>query len=159
MANDKKFRSALEIFGEEYINELAKQLQNAGKRATGTLIGSLDYRVQATGFGTKYTIVILAEEYLQYVDEGRRPGGKQPPLESIRAWTVVKGIDPDLAFPIAKKIAEDGIKATHVIQKALDKMEQNQSYEQLEQGAADWASDLIDDALLEISKNGNITVS
>lgn len=155
---DKKLKSALEIFGQDYIEELGRQLIAAGKDSTGNLLRSLDHKVIKTGFGTSYTIQILAEEYLTYVDEGRRPGGKQPPLDNIRAWTVTKGIDPGLAFPIARKIAEDGIPPTHVIMKALDKVLSDASYVKLEEGISDWADDVISDMVFGLSKNKNITV-
>jgi len=152
-----KLATALDIFGKEYIEELGKELKAAGKDASGNLIRSLDTRVRKTGFGTSYTLQILSEEYLKYVDEGRRAGSKQPPLQAIKDWTKLKGLDEGLAFPIAKKIAEDGIKATNVIEKALNKVQSNVAFRKLEDGVGDWVDDLIDERLSGLSKNKNIT--
>ena len=152
-----KLKIALKIFGNEYIEELGNELRKADKDASGNLLRSLDSRVIKTGFGTSYTLKILAENYLKYVDEGRRAGGKQPPLKAIREWTKQKGIDEGLAFPIAKKIAEEGIKPTNVIKKSLDKVQSNIKFRRLEDGVGDWVDDLIGDKLKGLSKNKNIT--
>ena len=71
MAKDK-LQTALKVFGREYIEELGKELKAAGKDASGNLLRSLDSKVLKTGFGTSYTLQILSEDYLKYVDEGRR---------------------------------------------------------------------------------------
>jgi len=48
-----------------------------------------------------------ADEYIDYADDGRGPGGI-PPLARIRAWTRIKGIDESLAYPIARSIGARG---------------------------------------------------
>ena len=152
-----RLQTALKVFGKEYIEELGKELKAAGKDASGNLLRSLDSKVLKTGFGTSYTLQILSEDYLKYVDEGRRAGSKQPPLQAIKDWTKLKGLDEGLAFPIAKKIAEDGIKATNVIQKALNKVQNNIAFRRLEDGVGDWVDDLLTDRFKGLSKNKNIT--
>ena len=89
--DDKELREALEIFGKSYIAELSDLLRKEDKVASGNLIKSLDTRVIKTAFGTLYTIQLIAEDYLQYVDGGRRPG-KRPPIQAIRKWVRFKGI-------------------------------------------------------------------
>ena len=154
-------KKALEVFGKDYIEALGKELDRAGKDATGNLKRSLDYKVKATGFGTSYTLQILAEDYLQYVDEGRRAGAKAPPTSGQDAapfldWLRLKGIE-HLAFPIAQKIGRDGIKKTDVIAKALKKVQTDASFRKLEDGVSDWVDDVITDKLIGLSKNKNIT--
>jgi hypothetical protein len=45
----------------------------------------------------------------EFVFRGRGPG-KFPPLAAIVDWCAIRGISRSLAFPIAKKIAEEGSK-------------------------------------------------
>jgi hypothetical protein len=155
--DDKGLREALEIFGQSYIAELSNQLRKLDKKASGDLLRSLDSRVIQTAFGTKYTIVLKAEDYLQYVDRGRRPG-KFPPVDAIAKWVRLKGISPKAIYPIGKKIKEKGIKPTNVIQKSLDKTLQGIQFRKLEDGMSDWVDDMVEQMALDISKNNNITV-
>ncbi len=152
-----RLKIALKVFGNEYIEELGRELKAAGKDATGDLLRSLDSKVIKTGFGTSYTLKILAEDYLKFVDEGRRAGATPPPVKAIREWVKVKGLKEGLEYPIAKKIGEEGIKPTDVIKKSLDKVQSNISYRRLEDGIGDWVDDLLDEKLKGLSKNKNIT--
>jgi hypothetical protein len=152
-----KLEIALEVFGKEYIEEMGDILKKKDKIATRELIESIDTKILKTGFGTSYTLKIIAAKHLKYVDEGRRAGGKAPPIAPIKEWARVKGLPEGLAFPIAKKIGEEGIKPTHVIKKALDKVTTNISYRKLEDGVGDWIDDLISEKLLGLSSNKNIT--
>ena len=150
-------KKALEVFGKDYIEALGKELAKAGKDASGNLKRSLDYKVKATGFGTSYTLQILAEDYLKYVDEGRRAGAKQPPIQAIKDWVQIKGLPEGIEFAIAKSISKKGIKKTEVIAKALKKVQTDASFRKLEDGVSDWVDDIITDKLIGLSKNKNIT--
>jgi len=152
-----KLEKALKIFGEEYIAEIGNILQSNDKVATGKLLKSLDAKVFKTGFNTSYTLKVLANDYLKYVDEGRRPGSKAPPIAPIKEWAKTKGLDEGLAFPIAKSIGEKGIAPTHVIQKALDNVLRSIHYRRLEDGVSDWVDDLIEEKFKGLSRNKNIT--
>ncbi len=152
-----RLEEALQIFGEEYIEEMAAILRKQDKIASGDLIRSLDTRVLKTGFGTSYTLKILAEEYLKYVESGRKPNSKAPPIEPIKKWTREKGIPEGLAYPIAKSIGIKGIKPLDVIAKAFDTVTRSIEYRRLEEGVSDWVDDLISDRLKGLSKNKNIT--
>lgn len=152
-----KLEEALQIFGEEYIEEMAKILRKQDKIASGDLIRSLDTRVLKTGFGTSYTLKILAEEYLKYVESGRKPNSKAPPIEPIKKWTRDKGIPEGLAYPIAKSIGIKGIKPVDVIAKAFDQVTRSIEFRRLENGVSDWVDDLISEKLKGLSKNKNIT--
>lgn len=152
-----RLEEALKIFGEEYIEEMAAILRKQDKIASGDLIRSLDTRVLKTGFGTSYTLKILAEEYLKYVESGRKPNSKAPPIEPIKKWTRDKGIPEGLAYPIAKSIGIKGIKPVDVIAKAFDTVTKSIEYRRLEEGVSDWVDDLISERLKGLSKNKNIT--
>lgn len=156
MANDS-LKEALQLFAVEYINELANQLRRRGKYASGDLIRSLESRIIKTAMGTDYTLEILANDYLKFVDEGRRPG-KQPPLRAIQRWVRIKGINPKAAYPIARKIGEKGIKATNVIENALKEVNSQRGIRIMQDGMSDWVDDMVDQMLLNISKNKNITI-
>jgi len=152
-----KLEKALKIFGEEYIEEIGNILRSNDKVATGKLLESLDAQVFNTGFGTSFTLKVLATDYLKYVDEGRRAGAKPPPIQPIKEWAKTKGLDEGLAFPIAKSIGEKGIAPTHVIQKALDNVLRGIQFRKLEDGVSDWVDDLIADRFKGLSKNKNVT--
>ena len=54
------------------------------------------------------------------VHQGRKPG-KWPPVKAIAGWVKRKGLPPEAAFPIARKIAQKGIKARPFLTDAVEK--------------------------------------
>lgn len=52
---------------------------------------------------------LVAASYIQWVFTGRGPGGF-PPLSKIIDWLNSRGLPRAMAWPIAKKIAEEGSK-------------------------------------------------
>jgi len=56
------------------------------------------------------TLSLEAPEYSIFVEYGRSPG-KQPPLNVIYSWCQSKNIPTSAAYPIAKKIGEEGLPA------------------------------------------------
>jgi hypothetical protein len=122
-------KEALNIFGDEYITELTKQLIQLDKVATGKLLKSLDYEVIEKVKG-QFEIIIKAQDYLKYIDEGRRPGSP-PPYKSILSWVEARRIkftnkngkgflkNEQTAFIIRKSIGKKGIKKTNVLKKTL----------------------------------------
>lgn len=57
-------------------------------------------------------VSFMLNDYVQYIESGRRAGSKMPPLEPIVQWARKRGIPTDsrTMFAIRKKIAEDGIR-------------------------------------------------
>ncbi len=106
----------LRQFGKDYVKILTIMLKKAGKKASGALINSLDFRLKETA--NEILIVLQANDYLEYVDKGRKPG-KFPPIKAISKWTSLKGIPQSAAFPIAYNIFKFGIKPTNVIDKTI----------------------------------------
>lgn len=51
-----------------------------------------------------------AAPYALVMHEGRMPGSTPPPIEAIKAWARRKGIDENLAYPIARSIGKKGTK-------------------------------------------------
>jgi hypothetical protein len=131
MAQDlvlRNLKGQLEALGREYVAELTRQLISEDKVATGNLINSLDYEVLETVNGL--VLKILADDYLKFVDEGRRPG-KRPPQKAIQKWVESKGIKikkqtpAQTAFVIGRSIGKKGIKPTNVLKKTQESIFKN----------------------------------
>ena len=99
-------RQVMERFAKSSETKMKRALQSKGKNK-GKLYQTL--KVTALGNDGKVSLQLSMEDYGAFVDKGRKPG-KQPPLKSIIAWCKSKNIDKSLAFPIARKIGEKGIK-------------------------------------------------
>ena len=137
------------------VKELTKQLLNANKKATGSLIKSLDYKVVQTVDG--FILNLLSDEHLGFVDRGRKPG-KMPPPSKLDKWIVVRGIAPrdkkgkfisrkSIQFLIARSIGKKGIKPTNVIRKSIDSIYSNKM-KLLEQAAVKDIEALIEKILI-----------
>jgi hypothetical protein len=79
-----------------------------------------------------------AQQYADVIEQGRRPGRKPPPSESLIQWIKDKNIKPrdangkfikvnnvdnwrkGLAFIIGRKIAKDGFKGVHYWEEAIE---------------------------------------
>ena len=118
----------IDLVGKALIDEIKMRLIQEGKISSGRLLNSLSYNTIQTIEG--WTIEILAEKYLEFVDRGRKPG-KMPPIGDIQKWVIQKPVkfigktDSQTAFIIAKSIGEKGIVPTNIIQKSIDKVLSN----------------------------------
>ena len=67
-------------------------------------------------------IELLLNDYVQYIESGRKKGSKFPPLEPIVQWAKKRGIKTDNStiFLIRRAIAEDGIKPRPFMYKVLN---------------------------------------
>lgn len=120
---NENLKIALDKVGKDLVAEISKQLINMDKVASGNLLNSLDYDVVEAIDGV--TLELMAADYLDVVDKGRRPG-KMPPTKAIESWIRVKGINvgrkgiKSTAFAIATSIKHNGIKATNIKQNAIN---------------------------------------
>lgn len=108
--------SKLKQFGNDYVEILIKYLIQNRKESSNKLINSLNSSISKEA--EQINIIIKGENYLEYVDKGRKPGSF-PPISEIAKWTRIKGIPQSAAFPIAKSIFKFGIKPTNVINKTI----------------------------------------
>lgn len=108
---NKKLRDLLDKYGESVIKEAVTRLKNSGHSNTGNLARSLGYEIEESK--RELTLVFFGADYLEYVDKGRKPGSKPPPIKPIKKWVKQKGIEPKAAYAIAKKIGKYGIKPTN----------------------------------------------
>jgi len=157
MPKSEKLKEAIEIFGKEIVEIAGQLIKNEPKVNTGRLMDSLESRAIETAFGTSYTLLVLAEDYFIYVDQGRKPNSTPPPVAPIKKWCNQKGIDESLAYAIAKSIGKKGIPATNISSRMLKQALNNVAYRRLEDGIADWVDDLIEENFKGLSKKGNIT--
>ena len=84
------------------------------KVGRNTLVDSKLYNtlsVRATNDGDLIFDIIL-NDYLRYIESGRRAGAKFPPVEPIVRWCKSKGISTDNStiFLIRRAISRDGIR-------------------------------------------------
>ena len=97
------------------------------KTGSNTLVGSDIYKslsVKATNDGDLVFDIIL-NDYITYIESGRRKGAKFPPVAPIVAWARKKGIPTDNStiFLIRRAISRDGIKPRPVLQYVFDEVD------------------------------------
>lgn len=127
-------------FGNDYIKIIIQELKKVGKNSSGKLINSFDERIQSQAKGVN--IAIHSEDYLTYVDEGRK-AGSYPNISAISKWASLKGISQSAVFPIAKNIYKFGIKPTNVIDKANNKFMNSRAIGFLEDDIVDNVEEMI----------------
>jgi hypothetical protein len=145
---DKKLANE---FGKDYVKVMVSLLKTNRpypKVASGSLVNSINYRLQETANGIN--LVLLANDYLKWVDRGRKPG-TYPPIQAIQRWVAIKGIPKEAAWAIRTNIFKFGIKPTRVIAKTRFEIETNRKYAQKYERA------IVDTLTKNIEKNWLIT--
>lgn len=84
-------------------------------------------------------IQLLLNDYVQYIESGRKAGSKFPPIQPIVNWAKKRGIPTDNStiFLIRRAIAEDGIKPRPFMYKVLDTIDKKWDGE--------WSSELFNE--------------
>lgn len=103
------------------------QLEEDGVNASGTLSNfTTEYEYDGQHFIVYFNLV----DYWKYAENGRGPG-RFPPIDAIKQWIQVKPVNPvpdargkvpsvnQLAFLIARKIANEGTQGKHSLTKAM----------------------------------------
>jgi hypothetical protein len=116
-------------FGDSYVKELIRALRQYKKDASGRLIKSIDYRLTETAYELNF--FINSEDYLTYVDQGRKRGS-YPPIKNIARWASLKGLPQGTEYAIANKIYKFGIKPTNILDKVERKVLYGKAFDELE---------------------------
>lgn len=116
----------LDDYAREFEDMLKRSLVNSDRVATGTLLSSIETEVTLNGL--TMSVVFKAEDYLYWVNNGRKPSAKFPPPDKILEWVIAKPVLPrpdasgklptqkQLAFLIGRKIKEQGYKGSHDVE-------------------------------------------
>ena len=117
---NQELNEVSQAYGDAIVKAMRDNLIKLDKNATGNLIKSISVNILQDN--DKSVIRFSAKDYLRWVDKGRSPG-RFPPLSAISRWATVKGISQRFVFPIARKIAKEGIKKTDVVDKTITQVE------------------------------------
>lgn len=132
MANFERTTKILEEYSKAVLDEYIRILQANKKPASGELIDSASFSVMVNG--TQFICYLNLAEHWKYVENGRKAGGKFPPLEKIKEWIQIKPVKPyalkngkiptldQLAYLIGRSIAKLGIKPLPAVEVAKTKM-------------------------------------
>ena len=111
-------QEVLNEIGEKTITLAKKNLKSKDKIASGNLYNSLQYRINQNKL--EYEMA----SYALYVDEGRQPG-KGIPVDALKKWLKIKGIDEKYSFVINRAIKKRGIKPTFFFTAAAETTEKD----------------------------------
>lgn len=97
------------------------------KVGRNTLTSSQIYKtlsVKATNDGDLIFDIVL-NDYITFIESGRRKGAKFPPVEPIVRWARSKGIPTDNStiFLIRRAISRDGIKPRPIMQYVFEEVD------------------------------------
>lgn len=97
------------------------------KVGTNTLIDSKIYKtlsVKATNDGDLIFDIIL-NDYIVFIESGRRKGAKMPPIEPIVRWARSKGIPTDNStiYLIRRAISREGIRPRPILQYVFEEVD------------------------------------
>lgn len=143
---DDIIKQGIEDYGEKLIQILTEELVKADKKASGRLINSLKVDIKPVGEAV-YQLLLTSEDYLKYVDKGRKPGSYVP-IRALKQWTRYRGIPEEAAYAINHKIFRFGIKPTNVIKKTQDRMKNETDI--IEEAYAEYISSIIISRIKEI---------
>lgn len=118
----------LNDFGRELTDKYKSNIIKDDAVASGELLDSVRYIFNKKN--TSFEISMEMAEYWKYVESGRK-SGRFPPISAIREWVRVKPVIPrpyngklptenQLAFLIARSIAENGIKPRPIFKDSLN---------------------------------------
>ena len=90
--------------------------------ADSNLIKSLE--VIATDDGD-LVFDVMMNDYIQYIESGRRKGAKMPPVEPIVKWAKRHGIPSDngTIWAIRKAISRDGIRPRPIFEHVMEELD------------------------------------
>lgn len=140
----QNFLATLDEYAREAKEVYKRKLTDKGINASYTLLNSVETTVKRND--DTFTVTINLEDYWYYVENGRK-AGRFPPIDKILEWIKVKPVIPytdsrgrlpteeQLAFLIARKIANEGTEGRKVLFETVDEL--NRHYLPLLQKALD----------------------
>lgn len=96
----------LNELGDTIIAEMAAIIKGKGAVASGNLINSLKHEVIFEN--GQFELAIEYADYGKFVNLGRNPSAKFPPMADIKTWMSLKGIPQEALWPIMVKIKRGG---------------------------------------------------
>lgn len=126
-----EFLATLDEYAEKAKELYKRKLTDKGINASYKLLNSVETVVRRND--DEFTVTINLEDYWYYVENGRGPG-KFPPIDKILEWIRVKPVIPysdnrgrlpteeQLAFLIARKIAEQGTEPRRVLAETITEL-------------------------------------
>lgn len=127
VANERLF-NALQGLADHLELRLVRKVISKGKIATGKGAQSIDVLTQQ--LIDAMVITESHEDYMTFVDRGRKKGGKKVPIAAIEQWLKVKNFSwaanniRGAAFAVQTNIFKFGIKPSRWLSETLDE-EQN----------------------------------
>lgn len=142
---DKEFEIITQKYANIIVSKLITTYDEIGIRATG------DYEKELETEVTNTRLIIWGAFHSQFMESGRRSGGR-PPIPSIIRWIEnKKNLPPSMirdkkrvAFAIANKIAKEGVKvpsqynAGEVISKVINDFLANDVYKMIDELGVIW---------------------
>ena len=141
----------LQEFADQLISQYQENLMATTPYPTHTTGALADVQFgpeDITAKGGNIEVTIHLADYWKYVENGRAPGKRMPPLDAIEKWVEYHNLLPaesyqgisdyaavvpnlsklgsasesysPITWAVAKSIAEDGIPAKHVLKDAID---------------------------------------
>jgi hypothetical protein len=135
----------------------------SSKIASGGLYDSIEVYPEFDYERGYLKMIVEMASYGKYVDQGRRPNGKYPPLGAIDRWVLQKpGFGnlirnaqgqfisrKSLVFLVRRSIARDGIYPTKFIERSIEET-LDTIYNSFEQASYELIEDLVRQARIEI---------
>ena len=114
-------QNEIALLGQRMVQDI---IRKDGIIASGAYLNSISSRFEqsATTFSS---VIESAVSYASVIEEGRRAGAKQPPVEAIADWMGRKGISGErgVAFVIARSIGRKGTPGKFVFKRAAEALE------------------------------------
>lgn len=126
-----EFLATLDEYAQKAEELYKRKLTDNSINASYKLLNSVETVVRRND--DEFTVTINLEDYWIYVENGRGPG-KFPPIDKILEWIRVKPVIPysdnrgrlpteeQLAFLIARKIANDGTEGRKVLYETVEEL-------------------------------------
>jgi hypothetical protein len=126
----EELSAALVTAGERVKQHLRDLLNDPSIKASGKSAASIERDEEPTFVGGVLGMSVFPTgdraKVMRYIDEGRRPKKKRPPIDAIIDWMIEKELDVGMsdrelrgaAYVIARKIGRDGLPGKQVFSKA-----------------------------------------